>query len=113
MKYVLSDAMDKSGWKNTAFLKNVEDIKKLKNSDGSDLHVWGSSKLIQLLLKNDLVDELRLVIYPLTLGIGKRLFGDGTIPAAFTLTESTVTSGGVIMTNYKRYVKVKTGTVGS
>jgi dihydrofolate reductase len=111
-KYVLSTTMDKSDWKNTVFLKSVEDIKKLKNSDGSDLHVWGSGKLIQLLLKNDLVDELRLVTYPLTLGQGQKLFAEGTIPAAFTLLESTVTPSGVIMVNYKRSGEVKTGTVG-
>lgn len=112
MKYVLSRTLDKSEWKNTSFLKTVEDIKRLKDSDGSDLQVWGSSKLIQLLLKNDLVDELRLVTYPLTLGQGHKLFSDGTIPVAFTLTESTVTPSGVIMANYKRAGQVETGTVG-
>ena len=90
----------------------MEDVKKLKDSDGSDLHVWGSGKLIQLLLKNDLVDELRLVTYPLTLGQGQKLFAEGTIPAVFTLTESTVTPSGVILANYKRAGEVKTGTVG-
>jgi dihydrofolate reductase len=66
-----------------------------------------------LLLKNDLVDELRLKIYPLTLGKGKKIFDKGTIPAAFTLTESIVTPGGVIIASYKRAGKVKTGTVGA
>ena len=112
-KYVLSKTMKKSDWKNSVFLKSLADIKKLKNSKGSDIQVWGSSKLIQLLLKNDLVDELRLKIYPLTLGKGKKLFDNGTIPAAFTLTESFVTSNGVIIANYKRAGKVKTGTVGA
>lgn len=112
MKYVLSSTREKSDWKNSKFLTGIEDIKKLKDSDGSDLHVWGSIKLIQLLLKNDLVDELRLITYPLTLGTGKKLFDDGTIPAAFTLIESTVTPSGVIMANYKRAGEVKTGTVG-
>lgn len=112
MKYVLSNTLTKSDWKNTTFLKSVEDIKKLKNSAGSELHVWGSGKLIQSLLQNDLVDELRLVIYPLTLGQGRKLFAEGTIPAAFTLTESTVTPEGVIMANYKRAREVITGTVG-
>ncbi len=112
MKYVMSNTLGKSDWKNTVFLKNLEDIKKLKDSDGSDLHVWGSGKLIQLLLKNDLVDELRLVTYPLTLGQGQKLFGDGAIPAAFTLVEGKITPSGVIMANYKRAGKVKTGTVG-
>ena len=112
-KYVLSSTLEKSDWKNTVFLKSVEDIKQLKNSDGSDLNVWGSSKLIQLLLKHDLVDELRLVTYPLTLGEGKKLFADGTIAAAFTLAESSITPSGVIMANYKRAGEVKTGTVGA
>jgi dihydrofolate reductase len=112
MKYVMSNTLDKSDWKNTTFLKSVEDIKKLKESDGSDLNVWGSGKLIQLLLKNDLVDELRLVTYPLTLGQGQKLFAEGTIAAAFTLTDSTVMPSGVIMANYKRAGEVKTGTVG-
>jgi len=112
-KYVMSRTMEKSDWKNTVFLKSVEDIEKLKNSDGSDIQVWGSGKLVQLLLKNDLVDELRLKIHPLTLGEGKKLFDSGSIPAAFTLTESIVTPGGVIIASYKRAGKVKTGIVGS
>jgi len=113
MKYVLSSTLEKSDWKNTVFLKSVEDIKKLKDSDGSDLHVWGSGKLIQLLLKNDLVDELRLVTYPLTLGQGQKLFAEGTIAAAFKLTAGEITPSGVIMANYKRSGEVKTGTVGA
>jgi len=102
-KYVFSKRMKKSdprvtGWKNSVVIKTVADIKKLKSrpdshrelsgSKGSDLQVWGSSKLIQLLLKNDLVDELRLKIHPLTLGKGKKLFDNGVIPGAFTLVES-------------------------
>jgi len=110
-KYVLSNTVETSDWKNTVFLKNLEDIEELKNSDGPDLHVWGSGRLIQLLLKNDLVDELHLVTFPLTLGQGHRLFEEGTIPAAFTLMESSVTPDGVIMANYKRAGEVKTGRV--
>jgi dihydrofolate reductase len=102
-----------TGWKNSVVLKNLADIKKLKNSKGSDIQVWGSGELVQLLLKNDLVDELRLKIHPLTLGKGKNLFDKGTIPAAFTLIESIVTPGGVIIASYKRAGKVKTGTMGS
>ena len=112
-KYVLSKTRKKSDWKNSVFLKSLEEIKKLKKSKGSDIHVWGSSQLIQLLLKNDLVDELRLKIHPLTLGKGKKLFDDGPIPAAFTLTESTTTTTGVIIACYKRAGKVKTGTAGA
>ena len=112
-KYVMSRRMKKSDWKNSVFLKSLADIEKLKNSKGSDIQVHGSGELIQLLLKNDLVDELWLKIYPLTLGKGKKLFDNGTIPAAFTLTESSVTPTGVIIANYRRAGEVKTGTIGS
>lgn len=112
MKYVFSNTRDKSDWEHTAFLKTVDDIKKLKETDGSELHVWGSGKLVQLLLKHDLVDELRLITYPLTLGQGQKLFEDGTIAAAFKLTDSTVTPHGLIMANYTRAGEVKTGNVG-
>lgn len=115
-KYVLSKTRKKSDWKNSVFLNRLADIKKLKKSPvkvGADIQVWGSSKLIQLLLKNDLVDELRLKIHPLTLGKGKKLFDNGTIPSAFKLIESTVTPSGVIIANYKRAGKVRTGTMGS
>ncbi len=112
-KYVMSNTMDKSDWQNSVFLKSVDDIKKLKDSEGSDIQVHGSGNLIQALLKHDLVDELWLKTFPVTLGTGKRLFGEGTIPAAFTLTDSLVTPNGVIFANYKRAGKVKTGTIGS
>ena len=110
-KYVLSQTMDKSDWKNTVFLRSVADIKKVKSTNGADLQVWGSSKLVQLLLKHDLVDELRLKIYPLTLGEGKKLWEDGAIPAAFQLTGSQVTSKGVIVASYKRAGEVITGEI--
>lgn len=111
-KYVMSRTMSKSDWKNSVFLTSVDDIRKLKQSEGSDLQVHGSGNLTQTLLKQDLVDELWLKTFPVTLGTGKRLFGDGTSPAAFTLTESLITSNGVIFANYKRAGQVKTGTVG-
>ena len=110
-KYVMSRTMKKSGWKNSVFIESVEDVRKLKNSAGADIQVWGSSILIQLLLKNDLVDELKLKIYPLTLGTGKKLFDDGPIPAAFTCIASTVTTTGVIIASYKRAGNVETGSV--
>ena len=124
-KYVFSKRMKKSdpmvtGWKNSVVIKNLSDIKKLKNLHAgrqgpkrSDIQVWGSSKLVQLLLKNDLVDELRLKIHPLILGKGKKLFDNGVIPAAFTLIQSIVTPSGVIIASYKRAGKVKTGTIGA
>ena len=115
-KYVLSKKMKKAdplvtGWKNSVLIKNVADIKKIKKSKGADLHVWGSSELMHLLLKNDLVDELRLKIHPLLLGKGKKLFDNGALPAAFTLTENVITTTGVIIAYYKRAGKVKTGNV--
>ena len=112
-KYVMSKIRKKSDWKNSVFLKSLADIKKLKKSKGSDLKIWGSGELVQLLLKNDLVDELWLKIFPIILGKGKRLFDNGAIPAAFKLTESLVTPSGVIIANYKRAGKVKTGTIGA
>ena len=120
-KYVMSKGLKKSdpsvmGFKNSVVIKSLADIKKLKNmparkrgSIGPDIQVHGSGELIQLLLKNDLVDELWLKIYPVTLGKGKKLFDKGTIPTAFVLTESSVTPSGVIIANYKRSGKVKTG----
>lgn len=112
-KYVLSTTTNQTDWENTVFLNNLADIEKLKSSNGADIKVWGSSKLIQLLLKNDLVDELWLIIHPLTLGIGKKLFVEGTIPAAFTVKESIATPSGLIIANFKRAGEVKTGTAGS
>jgi dihydrofolate reductase len=112
-KYVLSKTMKKSGWQHSVFLKGLADIRKLKNSKGSAIQVHGSGKLVQLLIKHDLVDELWLKIHPLILGKGKKLFDKGAIPAAFTLMESSVTPSGVIVANYKRAGKVKTGSFGA
>jgi dihydrofolate reductase len=111
-KYVMSKTMNKTDWKNCVFLKSVDDIKNLKNSKGSDIQVHGSGDLTQTLLKQDLVDELWLKTFPITLGQGKKLWGDGVIPAAFTLTDSLVTPNGVFFANYKRAGEVQTGTVG-
>ena len=117
-KYALSNTITYSDpivarWKNSVILKSVADIEKLKNSEGPDIKIWGSSKLVQLLLKHDLVDEFWLNIHPVILGKGKRLFDNGAMPAAFTLVESTVTPRGVIMANYKKAGEVKTGIVGT
>jgi len=112
-KYCASTTLHESDWKNSVFMVSVDDIKKLKDSGDADLQVIGSGNLVQTLLKHDLVDELRLMTYPITLGTGKRLFGEGTIAAAFTLTNSLVTPNGVIFASYKRAGEVKTGTVGA
>ena len=111
-KYVLSNTMNESKWENSVFLTNVADIEKLRNSEGSDIKVWGSSELVHLLLKHDLVDELWLKTYPVLLGKGKRLFDNDAFPTALKLTESQVTPSGVIFANYKRAGEVKTGTIG-
>ena len=110
-KYVVSNTLREHEWSNSVFINGdaVEEIKKLKAGDGLPLQVWGSGNLIQTLLKYDLVDELRLKIFPITLGEGKRLFEDGTSPAAFALEGTTTSPSGVIFANYKRAGEVKTG----
>jgi dihydrofolate reductase len=112
-KYCVSTSLDKTDWSNSKFLKNDEDIKTLKASEGGAISVIGSGNLVQTLLKHDLVDEMRLMMFPITLGTGKRLFENGTIPAAFTLAEHLVSSNGVFFASYKRAGEVKTGTVGA
>jgi dihydrofolate reductase len=111
-KYVVSDKGVDLTWKESILIHDdaVAKIKALKAEDGPMLQVWGSGKLIQTLLKNDLVDELRLRIFPVTLGTGKRLFAEGTIPAAFELIDSQALPSGVILANYKRSGEFKTGT---
>ena len=111
-KYVMSKTKKESNWKHTVFINSLEEIKDLKDTNGPDIQVWGSSRLVHMLLKNDLVDELWLKIYPLTLGTGKKLF-DSTIPAAFTLTKHVITRSDVIIAYYKRAGEVKTGAVGA
>ena len=108
-KYAVSKTLKNPPWENTVVIKDVDEIKKLKNSEGPNLQVHGSGNLIQTLLQHDLVDELWLKIFPVTLGNGKRLFGSGTIPAAFTLIESKTSPKGVIIASFKRAGEVKTG----
>lgn len=109
-KYVASHTISSSEWQPTVFLNGdvAKEVADLKRSQGLDLHVYGSAGLVQTLLSHDLVDELWLKVHPITLGAGKRLFAEGTIPAAFTLKESTVTPGGVIFANYERAGAVRT-----
>ena len=110
-KYVASRGIMQFTWDKSVLLQGdiVDSIKKLKAQDGPELQVYGSGNLMQTLLKHDLVDELWLKIFPLTLGSGKRLFAEGTIPAAFKLIDGKVLSSGVIIANYKRAGEVKTG----
>jgi dihydrofolate reductase len=114
-KYAVSNTLTKPAWENSIVIKGdaPEEIKKLKTQDGPNLQVYGSGNLVQTLLKHDLVDELWLKTFPVTLGTGKRLFAEGTIPAAFKLLDYKISPSGVIFANYKRAGKIKTGTVGA
>jgi dihydrofolate reductase len=110
-KYVVSNTLTHHAWNKSIFLKGnvVDEISKLKQHDGPELQVHGSSNLIQTLLRHDLVDEFWLKIFPVTLDTGKRLFGTGTIPGSYTLVESKSTPAGVIIATLKRAGVVKTG----
>jgi len=114
-KYVVSNTMTSHEWKNSVFLNGnvVEKIKKLKEQDGPDLQVYGSGNLIQTLMEHDLVDEFWLKIFPVTLGMGKRLFDKGTTPAAYILVESKSSPSGVIIATFKPAGEVKTGSIRS
>jgi len=111
-KYVASNTMTSAEWQPSVFLNGdiADKITQVKQQPGPDLHVWGSGNLVQTLIKHDLVDVFWLMIYPLTLGSGKRLFADGTIPAAFQVTESIAATNGVIHVNYERAGAITTGT---
>lgn len=110
-KYVVSHESLHLTWENSVQLTGdvVARIREMKAEDGADIQVHGSGNLIQTLLSNDLVDEFWLKIFPITLGLGKRLFGTGTMPAAFKLLRSQVAPSGVIFANYKREGAVQTG----
>ena len=110
-KYVASNTLTAHAWQPSVFLSGdvADKVAKLKQQPGPDLHVWGSGHLIQTLIKHDLIDVFWLMIYPITLGAGKRLFADGTLPRAFKLTDSLVTPKGVIVVNYERAGAITTG----
>ena len=110
-KYVVSNTLTRHEWSPSVFLQGnvVDEIKKLKEQEGPDLHVYGSGELIQTLLKHDFVDEFWLRIFPVTLGQGKRLFAEGTFPAAFRLEEAKTSPTGVIVASYRRAGDVQTG----
>jgi len=112
-KYVASNTMTSSEWQPSVILNGdvAKEVAELKQGSGPDLHIWGSGNLLQTLMKHDLVDNFWLMIYPITLGEGKRLFAGGTIPAAFKVTETIVESTGVLLVNYERAGAVQTGTI--
>jgi dihydrofolate reductase len=110
-KYVASRTLTKLDWSNSELIRGdvAEGVKKLKEQNGPELQVHGSGNLIQTLLKHDLVDELWLKIFPITLGRGKRLFSEGAVPAAFRLQESGISPKGSIVATYVRAGEVTTG----
>lgn len=112
-KYVVSDKPVDITWKESVLIDDnvVTKIKALKKENGPTIQVHGSGVLVQTLLENDLVDELRLRIFPVTIGSGQRLFAEGTIPAAFKVLDSKVLPSGVIITNYERAGEFKTGSL--
>jgi len=113
-KYVASHTLHAHEWQKSVFLQGdvAEEVRKLKQQDGPTIWVYGSGNLIQTLLKHDLIDEFWLKICPITLGKGKRLFAEGTIPAAFKVAKSQVSPTGVIVATLERAGEVQTGTVG-
>ena len=110
-KYIASNTRVSSDWQPSVFLNGdlSENVRELKQTDGPDIHVMGSANMLQTLFKADLVDRLELMILPITLGQGKRLFQDGTIPASFKVTDGQVSPNGIFIASYERDGDVKTG----
>ena len=110
-KYVASNTRNSSDWQPSVFLNGdlAERVHELKQTDGPDIHVMGSADMLQTLFKADLVDALELMIIPVTLGTGKRLFQDGTIPASFKVTSSQIAPQGIICATYERDGDIRTG----
>jgi dihydrofolate reductase len=110
-KYVVTSSTEPLSWKNSVAIHDVAaEIARLKQSDGADLLIQGSSQLLQTLLANDLIDEFTLRVFPLVLGSGKRLFGNGTMPAALKLVDTKVSATGVITSTYHRAGEINAGT---
>ncbi|KRB18374.1 MULTISPECIES: dihydrofolate reductase family protein [Mesorhizobium] len=110
-KYVATHRPDTLTWQNTQSLGPdiVATLRRVKQEDGPDLLIQGSGNLIQTLLANGLIDEIRLMIFPLLLGKGKRLFGDDAMPAAFRLAKLQTSSTGVIIATYERSGEIEVG----
>ena len=110
-KHVASTTLTQLDWQNSTLIEPnvVEGIHALKAEDGPELQVHGSANLIQTLLEHGLVDEFRLKVFPLVLGSGKRLFGDGTVPAGFEVASARVLSSGVIVANYRTGAEIRYG----
>lgn len=110
-KYVASRTLHTVGWDNSSLIKGdvAEEVAKLKQEDGPELQVQGSSDLIQTLLKHNLIDEFRVWIFPVVIGHGKRLFDQGTLPSGLKLVSSRISSTGVILAVYEPAGELKTG----
>jgi dihydrofolate reductase len=113
-KYVASRTLTSVEWSTAELLQgDVGDaVRKLKAEDGGELQVHGSAGLVQTLLEEDVVDELRLVVFPVVLGEGKRLFGEGAIPRTWRLVQHKASSSGALLVSYERVGEVETGSVG-
>jgi dihydrofolate reductase len=113
-KYVASRTPRRLEWNNSTLLSGdvAEEVAKLKQEDGGDIHVSGSGGLVQTLLRHDLVDEFRLLLFPVLVGAGKRLFADGTIPRSLELVDSTTSATGVMICSYRRKGELETGAIG-
>ena len=114
-KYVLSRSLERVTWNNSSLIRGdaVAEIRKLRQQPGKTIHTWGSADALQTLLKNDLIDEYRLFIYPLVLGSGKRLFSSGTVPAALKQVEAVTIGKGPTYYRLERGGKPEYGRVGS
>ncbi|MEX0682187.1 MAG: dihydrofolate reductase family protein [Dehalococcoidia bacterium] len=110
-KYVASRTLDAVDWQNSTLLKGDvgSEVAKLKEADGPEIQVHGSSNLIQTLLRERLIDEFRLWIFPLMLGSGKRLFSDGTVPSALKLVDSKTATTGVVVATYRPAGEIEYG----
>jgi dihydrofolate reductase len=113
-KHVASRSIDTLEWQNSTLLEGdvAEAVARLKSEDGAPLLVIGSSKLIQTLLRHDLVDTFKVWTFPVVVGEGKRLFGDGTIPAGLRLADIQTSTTGVTIATYERAGEIKRGTFG-
>jgi dihydrofolate reductase len=110
-KYVASRTLKELTWRNSTLIGGDvgESVRRLKREPGNEIQVHGSSDLIQTLLQQDLVDEMRLWVFPMVLGTGKRLFGSGAIPGAFRLVDSIASSTGVSITRYEAAGAIRYG----
>jgi dihydrofolate reductase len=110
-KHVASTTLERVEWSNSTLIRGdvAEYVAALKRADGPEIQVHGSPGLIQTLLRHDLIDEFRVWMFPLLLGAGKRLFGDGTVPAGLKLVDSAVSSTGVTINVYRRAGEVERG----